>query len=166
MLSWIGVCMLIFTLFIVCLPRSLLCASAPRYWAQLILPAISIHGQLSRTNATTVFTLKVILHVSKVLRKRLFMNKIFLTLSRNLIFPLPSFQAHLLNSLMWFPRKPPEPDRQQNTVKSKHSILKCFLLWGCKTRVYALLVLEWLSLHFTGSFDIYIYITYIYISLL
>lgn len=47
--------MFIFTFSIVCLPRSLLCVPAPRYWAQLILPAISIHGQLSRTNATNRF---------------------------------------------------------------------------------------------------------------
>lgn len=44
-----------FTLFIVCLTRPLLCVPAPRYWAQSILPAISIHGQLSRTNATNRF---------------------------------------------------------------------------------------------------------------
>lgn len=47
--------MLGFTLFIVCLSRSLLCVPAPKYGAQLILPAISIHGQLSRTNATNRF---------------------------------------------------------------------------------------------------------------
>lgn len=47
--------MFIFTFSIVCLSRSLLCVPAPRYWAQLILPAISIHGQLSRTNAAKRF---------------------------------------------------------------------------------------------------------------
>ena len=101
--------MLIFTLLIVCLPRSLLCVPAPRYRAQWVLPAISIHGQLSRTNATNRFYFEgyITCFQAPAEKALLFMNKIFLTISRNLIFPFLNLQACLLISLMWFPRNHP-----------------------------------------------------------
>lgn len=72
--------MLIFTLVIVCLLQSLLCVPAPRYWAQLILPAISIHGQLSRTNATNCSYFEGYITCFQAPEEKALMNKIFLTI--------------------------------------------------------------------------------------
>lgn len=83
----------------------------------------------------TALTLKVILHVSRLLRKRLLWIR-YSWLSRNLIFPFLNFQACLLNSSMWFPRKHWKPARQLDTAKLL-VFKKSLLPWECKTRVHA-----------------------------